>query len=83
MRTVFISYRALDAELAMGLAECISSVGAKTYLDRRDPALDNIGVSVTEKRVPVFKSIRTGLQATDTLVAHDAFIGTRFSRPLP
>lgn len=76
MRRVFISYRSLDAEKAEALADCVKSVGADCYLDQRDPSLESIGVGARERRAPVVKSIRVGLQGADTLVA----VITRFAR---
>src|SRR5262245_8274698 len=69
MRSVFVSYRSLDAQVAHALADCTTSVGAKVYLDQKDPALDTISIGAVEQRAPVFRSIRAGLQAADTLVA--------------
>jgi hypothetical protein len=69
MRTVFISYRTLDAAAARALADCIASVGANVYLDERDPSLDSITVGAVEQRLPAMRSIRAGLQAADSLVA--------------
>jgi len=69
MRKVFISYRALDAQLSLALADCVTSSGALVYLDQRDPALDTISVDGIEQRQPVMKAIRAGLQSADTLVA--------------
>src|SRR5258707_13088678 len=69
MKTVFISYRTLDAAAARALADCITSVGANVYLDERDPSLDSITVGAVEQRLPAMRSIRAGLQAADSLVA--------------
>lgn len=69
MRNIFISYRSLDAQLASALADCVESVGAEPYLDRRDPALETISVGAIERRRPVMQSIRDGLKSADTLVA--------------
>jgi hypothetical protein len=51
MRKVFISYGALDAQLSLALADCVTSSRAQVYLDQRDPALDTISVGATPLQV--------------------------------
>jgi hypothetical protein len=68
MRKVFISYRALDAQLSLAFGRLCGFERSASLPDQRDSALDTISVGVMEQRQPV-RSIPSGLQSADTLVA--------------